>query len=477
MKNRKRESQAAQRLISISRQVEGLSAGDFLRAGRGQERFFWREGGKPEMVAGFGLAAELKAWGKNRFREIERQARSLFAGALILGPNQPLAAPRLAGGFAFRDDFIPDNTWAVFHPAHFILPHFQLSQSGAGCWLTINALAALEEEVQGVIRCLEEALEMRLQWLLQVREEEQIYPERAMGASPAGNGFFSGLKSEVQVRYPMAPEDWAEMVNKAITGIRAGEMKKVVLARMCEIRGQGDFVIETALRFLDERYEGCYRFLFEPRPGHIFFGATPELLVAVQGDALRTMALAGSIRRGASKEEDAALAEELLSSSKDRHEHRLVVEALRRKLAGRTLASSIPPEPSILALSNIMHLYTPIQARLRSPEGVLPLAAHLHPTPALGGAPRRSALAFIRAEEPVTRGWYAGPVGWIDPQLDGVFSVAIRSAVVQHERAWLYAGGGIVADSQPEKEWEETALKFRPMLQALGIQEEVLSQV
>jgi menaquinone-specific isochorismate synthase len=274
----------------------------------------------------------------------------------------------------------------------------------------------------------------------------------------------------------MTPEAWAEMVHKAIAGIRSGEMKKVVLARMCEIRGEGEFDIESALRFLDERYEGCYRFLFEPRPGHIFFGATPELLVAVQGDELRTMALAGSIRRGASEEEDTALAEELLSSRKDCHEHRLVVEALRRKLAGRTLERSIPLEPSVLALSNIMHLHTPIQARLRSPEGVLPLAAHLHPTPALGGAPRRSALAFIRAEEPVTRGWYAGPVGWIGPQLDGVFAVAIRSAVVQHERAWLYAGGGIVADSQPEKEWEETALKFRPMLQALGIHSEVLSQ-
>lgn len=188
------------------------------------------------------------------------------------------------------------------------------------------------------------------------------------------------------------------------------------------------------------------------------------------------MALAGSIGRGSSPEEDAALRRELLESAKERHEHRLVVEAIRRRLDGWSAKKSIPRRPQILALSNIQHLYTPIRARLRRAEGVLPLAAHLHPTPALGGTPRARALAFIRAEEPVTRGWYAGPVGWIGPDLDGVFAVAIRSAVIQNERAWLYAGGGIVADSQPEKEWQETALKFRPMLRALGIESEVLSR-
>ena len=98
----------------------------------------------------------------------------------------------------------------------------------------------------------------------------------------------------------------------------------------------------------------------------------------------------------------------------------------------------------------------------------MPLIKLLHPTPALGGSPRRLALAAIREAEPVPRGWYGAPVGWIDVNLDGAFVVAIRSAVAQDKRAWLYAGAGIVADSEAEKEWEETGLKFRPMLEALN---------
>ncbi|MCH7660773.1 MAG: chorismate-binding protein, partial [Euryarchaeota archaeon] len=110
-----------------------------------------------------------------------------------------------------------------------------------------------------------------------------------------------------------------------------------------------------------------------------------------------------------------------------------------------------------------------IRGRLRARYGVLPIIETLHPTPAMGGSPRHLAMDFIRAAEPVPRGWYAAPIGWIDRHLDGEFGVAIRSAVCRDKRVWMYAGGGIVADSLPQKEWDEIALKFRPMLDALGI--------
>jgi menaquinone-specific isochorismate synthase len=133
---------------------------------------------------------------------------------------------------------------------------------------------------------------------------------------------------------------------------------------------------------------------------------------------------------------------------------------------------ALAAEPTVLRLPNIQHLLTPITAQLRDPKtGILPLARALHPTPAMGGAPRERALSLLRRLEPVPRGWYAAPIGWLDSAGDGVFAVAIRSAVTQHNRAWLYAGAGIVADSRPEREWTETALKFRPMLGALGVEE------
>jgi menaquinone-specific isochorismate synthase len=182
------------------------------------------------------------------------------------------------------------------------------------------------------------------------------------------------------------------------------------------------------------------------------------------------MGLAGSTGRSAAPAEDAALGRQLLRSAKDRYEHDVVVQSMTRRLEPLVTALEFSPEPALYRLPNIQHLFTPIHATLRKATGVLPLVAALHPTPALGGAPREAAMAFIQQAEPVPRGWYAAPIGWIDHRLDGVFGVAIRSAVSQYERIWLYAGAGIVAESVASREWAETALKFTPMLHAFDVQ-------
>jgi menaquinone-specific isochorismate synthase len=422
------------------------------------------------VLAGFGLAAELFSWSDNRFHSIEEQARELFAAAVIaceeqtfsevgkLGEDRQakcpaLAMPRLFGGFAFQDDFTPDNTWAVFHPAHFILPHYQLALRDDESWLTINALIPHDEDPQMILPELRAALEARLQQLL---------------STPAVRRLGRG-DAQWHIRYPTDYKQWEEMINAAIAQMQHGHLKKVVLARVCEIRQSSDIDVDGAFAYLGRRYDDCFLFLFEPQPGHAFLGATPELLTNVHGDEVATMALAGSIRRGDTAAEDDRLAQELLSSAKDRYEHALVVQAIESRLTSLTNARDVPAEPTVYRLKNIQHLYTPIRARLR-PEyinGVLPLLGRLHPTPAMGGSPRDLALEAIHAAEPVPRGWYAAPIGWIDHRLDGAFAVAIRSAVCQQRRAWLYAGAGIVADSIAEREWEETALKFRPMLEAI----------
>ena len=187
---------------------------------------------------------------------------------------------------------------------------------------------------------------------------------------------------------------------------------------------------------------------------------------------MRTMALAGSMQRGADPNEDAAMVHQLFNSEKDRHEHALVLNSIRRRLEPFGAKLEVPGQPEIYTLSYIHHLLTPIKGYLRHSIGVLPLVEALHPTPALGGSPRDLALDFIRHAEPVPRGWYAGTIGWIDANMDGEFGVGIRSAVAQDRRVWLYAGAGIVAESDPQKEWLETALKFQPMFSALGIRTE-----
>jgi menaquinone-specific isochorismate synthase len=442
-------------LASYSIPAPGLSAAHFLRQALGRPRVFWANGRSRQLHAGFGIAAQLLAWGPGRFADIQSQASSLFADAHVYAADNALAAPRLFGGFSFSDDFAPDNTWAVFHPAHFILPHFQLSQSAGESWLTINAIITPDETLSETRDTLYEALCARFDALRESAAAETPLPNQA--AAP------------LHLNYPLPFQTWEGQINEAINTIAATPLEKVVLARVCEISSPQRLDIDAALAFLNETYQECTRFLFEPRPYHAFYGATPELLAHVQDDRLTTMALAGSAPRGKTAAADAAQRQTLLNSAKDQREHRLVVEAMCRRLAPHATEITHAATPEVYALGYIHHLLTPITASLTAPGGVLPLVQALHPTPALGGTPRDLALAFIRDVEAVPRGWYAGPVGWLDHQLNGEFVVAIRSAVAQERRAWLYAGAGIVAGSDPTQEWAETALKFEPMLRALGV--------
>lgn len=451
------QSLEMQRLVSYSLPVSGLSALDFLRQAEGQERFLWEDVRDRITLAGFGAAVNVMGWGNGRYAQIRQQAQSLFQNAILLGDAPDLARPRLFGGFAFRDDFLPDNTWAAFHPAHFILPHYQYVRVGQKSWLTINALIPLADDPEHSLPILQEALTARRDMLLEIGDWRLAHTPQ----SPIPN-----LQS---LSYPMSPDDWAAIINAARAEIRGGALKKVVLARVCEARFAGRVDIYRSLDYLNAHYADCYRFVFEPRPFHTFLGATPELLAKVDGRTLTTMALAGSIRRSPDPLEDAALGQQLMESAKERHEHEVVVMSILGRLAPLTSQLEISPAPGVYKLSNIQHLFTPIRATLAEPDGILPLVEALHPTPALGGSPRAQALEFISRAEPVPRGWYAAPVGWIDYKLDGAFAVAIRSAVVQERRAWLYAGAGIVADSEPDTEWTETELKFKPMMEAMEI--------
>ncbi len=447
-------------LVSYSQPAEGLDALTFLHEAQGQARFYWNDS-SPIVFAGMGIAAELFAYGDNRFEAIEEKAKALFAQATVANMDEPLAVPRLFGGFAFRNDFIPDNAWFNFHPSHFVLPHYQLLQRGEEAWLTINAHIPAEEDAQAILPELQVALQEKIEQLRSGGAEEQ---------RSGGKGDHVTRNTQHTVSYPMSYAQWDTMISSATAQIQAGAFQKVVLSRVCEIRFEEDVAVDQALAYLNDTYPECYRFLFEPRPHHAFYGATPELLVQMNGREIATMGLAGSAPRGQTAAADTQLANDLLASEKNQHEHRLVVDSIRRRLTPLTAALEIPAEAQIYTLSNIHHLYTPIHGILNDDTGILSLLKYMHPTPALGGTPRDVAMGFIQAAEPVTRGWYAAPVGWLDHKLDGVFGVAIRSAVAQNNRVWAYAGVGVVGQSDPAEEWRETEVKFRPMLHSLGIE-------
>jgi len=258
-----------------------------------------------------------------------------------------------------------------------------------------------------------------------------------------------------------------DRISRAVAAIQRGEADKVVTAARHTEALDRDADPATVLAHLREAHPGVSCFLIQRSADRAFLGASPERLVAVQGDEIRTAALAGSARRDPVPAVDAALGARLLASAKDRAEHQWVVEALVDALEPLARELTVATEPRLRALADIQHLETPVRARLRHRTHILDLAAILQPTPALGGAPRESALALIRELEPEGRGLYGGAVGWLDGEGNGDLTVAIRCVLLRGREVTAFAGAGIVAESEPGAEVDEIELKLGASLRYL----------
>lgn len=259
-------------------------------------------------------------------------------------------------------------------------------------------------------------------------------------------------------------ETFLQAVGDARDAIAQGGLDKVVLSLQKVVHAERSFDLRRIVGNLAAGYPGCYTFTFGS-----LVGASPELLVRRRGSSVRSMPLAGSSRRGATAEEDAALGAALLASTKDRFEHDLAVVTVVESLHRLCSRIRIDPEPFLLRLANVQHLATGIEADLTGRETALEIAGAVHPTAAVCGTPTRRALAVIRRIEGTGRGRYAGPVGWVDASGDGEWAIALRCAEVSATSARLHAGCGIVAASDPAGELEEARLKLRPILSALGL--------
>jgi isochorismate synthase len=264
-----------------------------------------------------------------------------------------------------------------------------------------------------------------------------------------------------------SPEVYEGAVEEAARRIRAGELDKVVLARTIEVSAGRAFDprrLAHRLRAVDPH---AYAFI-APSGRGVLVGASPELLVARHGTEVRANPLAGSAPRSGDPAEDRANAERLAASAKDRDEHAVVVDAIASVLQPLCETLTWEREPELRETPNVWHLSTRFRGHLHDPAPTaLELALTLHPTPAVGGAPRAEALELLGQLEGFDRGGYAGPVGWVDAEGNGEWAIALRCALLEDERATLYAGAGIVGASDPIAEREETARKFRAFLDAL----------
>lgn len=269
--------------------------------------------------------------------------------------------------------------------------------------------------------------------------------------------------SRFAVEPTLAPEAWCDLVDAATKSIAGGAFEKVVLAREIEVVADAPISVVSVLGRLLLGYPSCF-------VAHIdgFVAASPELLVGRSGDVARAHPMAGTAARGGDADADARLAAGLLASPTYRQEHQITIDMVHDTLLGWCSYVDYEAEPSVVAVANVQHLATLVEGRLSQPApSVLELVRALHPTPAVCGRPREAAEAFIGTHEGFDRRRYAGAYGWLDAAGNGQWAVGVRGAEIEGTRARIYAGNGIVADSDPATELHETRAKLQALLGAI----------
>jgi menaquinone-specific isochorismate synthase len=427
----------------LSGRIEPFDRADLalLREARvqhpGHPLFYW-ESPEGEVVLGWGEVASFQTHGADRFAEAHAWITRLASEATLTGaPRGPRPESYLValGGFAFD----PEGAWgAGFEPASFIVP---------------RVLVHRRPDVGPI----------RIVW----KREDDAAGEPAAADRTTSDGRATVIPRGALDEALAGQRAWEEAVAAALAGIDAGAMEKVVLARRVHAEVPAGFDPIDLLERLRERHAGCYRFFFDFGLGGIFLGASPERLVTLRGVRVASDAIAGTAGRPDTPDEEAEAIATLRGSTKDRSEHAIVVRHIRDALAPFAAELTVDAEPEVQRLRRLLHLRTRIAGKTAKGTHILSLAARLHPTPAVAGSPRTSALDWIAAREPGDRGWYAGPIGWMTAGGDGDFAVGLRGAFIAGRRALLAAGAGIVAGSDPTLEWKETEGKLSAMRDAL----------
>ena len=408
--------------------------------------FCWEQPDRGFALAALGVAHEATSRGAERFADVARECLGVLGDAIADEPAglPPGAGAVWTGGFAFDPHGGGTSAWSSLAPASMVLPEVSICRSGDRSFLTVNTIVRPNNSSSAVP-------------LLHIR---QLRNSGTLLLDPHPT-----VRPEIHSARP--PGDFEAAVSAAARRIEAGEMSKVVLAREVVVDGAAAHDPAALFGAMREQFPSCFCFCCGT-PEAAFIGASPELLVRRSGASVSTVALAGSTRRSSDPAVDDHLAEQLLRSDKNRREQRIVAERIVRALRPHAVWVEAAPEPEIVKVANIQHLATPVIAQLAEPHSAIELAGLLHPTPAVGGEPWPEAAPAIAELEAMDRGWYAGPVGWMDATEDGEFCVALRSALLRDREAHLYAGVGVVAGSDPAAELAETEVKLSALLPLLA---------
>ncbi len=410
------------------------------------ERFYFKDRDGERTIAGLGSVQTIQSSKAERFEDVEGQWDALMKRASIHNPYDIYGTGPVAfGGFSFDPLRPQGEEWSRFAPSFFYVPELMMTVYGGETYVTVNMMC---EDVESgrLFDQIEERKQAILSDLKRSFEKEAVLMELRAGDTQA----------------------WKESVQAAVHRIEADDdLKKVVLARKATAAFDGTISSDRILRRLDEGQPDSFVFSIEAMDS-CFLGASPERLVKKRAQTVLTTCLAGSTGRGATEQEDEQLADALLHDNKNRMEHDYVVQMIREEMQAMCDYVAVPDAPVVMKVRDIQHLYTPVIGGADKDESILRFVRALHPTPALGGLPSEKALSVIRELEDMDRGFYAAPVGWMDYRKNGEFAVAIRSGLLVQNEAFLYAGCGVVAESVAEMELEETNMKLRPMLRAIG---------
>jgi menaquinone-specific isochorismate synthase len=436
-------------LVSLSLalpKIDPLAALEQLGS-KDSAHFYWEHPTEEIAIAALQPIMQLKVNGSDRFTQAQQFIAKALQRTLAVGETAlPLAGPHFFCSFTFFEQ--PHHEAQRFPAATVFLPQWQVAcVRGQGVFVA-NLLLDSASNLQQLTD-----LAWQTWQRLQRRRSTRPQSDSALQILP-----MSALRQ--QTRFLKSAEAIIEQ-------IRQGRLEKLVLAETLDVTTTAPLPRFATLDKLRSRYADCQIFSVQDSQGQSFIGASPERLLQVQDRWLTADALAGSAPRGSTLQEDALLGKQLLESTKDIHEHQVVLSFIRRRLRQFGVDPQSTSPAHLLQLPNIQHLRTLVSAKLPKSLPILEVLAALHPTPAVAGTPQACVEQYLRSYEPFDRHLYAAPLGWVDYRGNGHFTVGIRSALVQGNYLRLYAGAGIVAGSDPYKEWAEVRLKLQTLQQAL----------
>lgn len=422
----------------------------------------WRTPNGATRVA-VGSCLDIPVSGADRFTQVRRILTD-YPTRLSVSAGDETVRPALwfvGAAFAAQQRFAP---WADWPDARVLLPRFVFEQSHDGqTSVTCHIFNRVDTDFEAELARLDTDLRFCADAVLE-------HPK--CGSDEVEAGRAASRVNPLGVDLPSTPAAapdaiaFLHAVTDTAAEIRDGLYEKAVLARSDVIQVPARTGIEDVVRRLVNGYPDT--FVYAVRTGDSWFvGASPERLVRVCAGQAAIDCLAGTIGRGDTVAADDQFGFQLLASTKDRQEHQVVVRWVTEQLSDLLDGLSREETPKLKKLQNVQHLWTEVTGQVRPGVSAVDLMARLHPTPAVAGVPRDTALQVIAAREPMDRGWYAGPIGWADDSGDGEFAVALRSALFTGSDVHLYAGVGIMGDSDPDAEWQETALKLQAMRTAI----------